>query len=295
MGRRQGWRPLLSLAGWVCAGGAPFALMFLAYNQLRTGSPFQIGYPTGVTGRPAVRRAHPGGAVGVVPVPGQEPVAVLPAAAAGRWGRAPAAAPWRPRLGLGGAAHHRAGGAVLRPHHVLARRLVLGPALPGVRRCRCCSCRRCCGPTGRPAARTGRARRAKRAAAGGAGRRAWACSCWDRRFTGITSCASITKRARSGWAGPTAPGPASPDRGGWCDPCIEDLYGVNWLPAFSPHRGSPVAGPPRPVPPPGPAGGAGRALAPVHVADPGHRPSYIRARVDWWILDYGKDKGSPAA
>ena len=58
VGRRLGWRPLLSLAGWVCVGGAPFA-DHVPGLQLRA---HRLAVPDRVSHRrhrhAAVRRAH---------------------------------------------------------------------------------------------------------------------------------------------------------------------------------------------------------------------------------------------
>ena len=99
----------------------------------------------------------------------------------------------------------------------------------------------------------------------------------------------IDHEARPQWLGrPNRAGASTPDRGGWCDPCVEDLYGVNWLPAFSPLEGHLWLA--RHVP--------FRHNAQQALVDAPWRRytsltldigrSYPRTRVDWWILDYGK-------
>jgi hypothetical protein len=97
----------------------------------------------------------------------------------------------------------------------------------------------------------------------------------------------ISQDARTSWLGaPNRAGAASADRGGMCDPCFEDFYAFNWLPAFTPIEGHWWLL--RHVP--------GKHDWRRAEADaPWHRyttlqlniaPSYSRARLDWWFLDW---------
>ena len=83
----------LRFFGWVAAGAAPFVLLVLGYNYLRWGSLLRGGVRAG-TGAgggagAAVRREHPGRAVGDVPVAGQELLSVQRAPPGGAAGAAP--------------------------------------------------------------------------------------------------------------------------------------------------------------------------------------------------------------
>jgi hypothetical protein len=95
----------------------------------------------------------------------------------------------------------------------------------------------------------------------------------------------IGKEAREHWLGrPNRAGAYRPDRGGHCDDCFEDMFPLNWLPAFQPIEGH-------------------YWLLRHVVADddwrsaeedaPWHRyttlnlniaSSYQRARIDWWVF-----------
>jgi hypothetical protein len=97
----------------------------------------------------------------------------------------------------------------------------------------------------------------------------------------------IAQEARTHWLGsPNRAGAASQDRGGQCDPCFEDFYAFNWLPAFTPIEGHAwlLGHVPR-----------GHDWQQAEVDAPWHRyttlkldifKSYSRARVDWWFLDW---------
>jgi hypothetical protein len=97
----------------------------------------------------------------------------------------------------------------------------------------------------------------------------------------------IAQDAQTQWLGrPVRTGAYPPDRGGACDPCFEDLHGLNWLPAFAPIDGH--------------AWLLRHVLArhPWQTAEadaPWHRytslnldiaRSYGGARLDWWGLDF---------
>ena len=292
VGRRLGWRPLLSLAGWVCAGGAPFAVMFLAYNIVRTGSPLQIGYPTGVTGTPLFAERILVGLWGLFLSPGKSLLLYAPPLFI-----ALAAAPRLLRHGArdwGWAALLTVGPVVL----LYARTTFWhgdwcwGPALRDVRGAGAVPARGAVGRPGHPRnvqqwssrARAQLGLAAAVLAAGLAVQILGSAFYWDHFLR-------IDHEARPQWLGrPNRSGATTPDKGGWCDPCIEDLYGVNWLPAFSPLEGHLWLA--RHVP--------FRHTAQQAVEDAPWRRytslaitinrSYPRTRVDWWILDYGKTR-----
>jgi hypothetical protein len=291
VGRRLGWRPLLSLAGWVCAGGAPFAVMFLAYNIVRTGSPLQIGYPSGVTGTPLFAERILVGLWGLFLSPGKSlllyaPPLFIALAAMPRvvrhgardWG-------WAALLTMGPVVLLYArttfwhGDWCWGPRYVVFAVPVL--FLPAVlwadQAIRTMS-------SSRLAMRVQLGLAAAVLAAGLAVQILGSAFYWDHFLR-------IDHEARPQWLGrPNRSGATTPDKGGWCDPCIEDLYGVNWLPAFSPLEGHLWLA--RHVP--------FRHTAQQAVEDAPWRRytsltitinrSYPRARVDWWILDYGKSK-----
>jgi hypothetical protein len=100
----------------------------------------------------------------------------------------------------------------------------------------------------------------------------------------------VAQEARLRWLGtPDRSGAIAPDRGGACDPCFEDFYQHQWLPAFTPIAGHlwllrhnlP-----------------GRHHDPWDVAEadaPWHRytklqldiaASYRRVHLDWWLYDF---------
>jgi hypothetical protein len=288
LGRRLGWRPLLSLAGWVCVGGAPFALMFLAYNVVRTGSPFQIGYPAGVTGTALFAERILVGLWGLFLSPGKSlllyaPPLLIALAAAPRllrhgardWG-------WAALLTIGPVVLFYArttfwhGDWCWGPRYMVFVVPVL--FLPAVLWADLAIRRR------GPAARAWQGVAAVVLAGGLAVQVLGSAFHWDHFLR-------IDHEARPQWLGrPNRAGASSPDRGGWCDPCIEDLYGVNWLPAFSPLEGHLWMA--RHVPFRHPAqqatlDGPWRRYTSLTL-DIGR--SYPRARVDWWILDYGRHK-----
>jgi hypothetical protein len=97
----------------------------------------------------------------------------------------------------------------------------------------------------------------------------------------------IAQDVQAQWLGQVVrTGAFPPDRGGACDPCFEDLHGLNWLPAFAPIEGH--AWLLRHV----------VARDPWQIAEadaPWHRytnlkmniaRSYAGARLDWWMLDF---------
>jgi hypothetical protein len=98
----------------------------------------------------------------------------------------------------------------------------------------------------------------------------------------------ISQEARTRWLGaPNRAGAASLDRGGQCDPCFEDFYPFNWLPGLTPVEGH--AWLLRHVP-------AAHDWRRAEADAPWHRyttlqldiaNTYGRARVDWWLLDWG--------
>ena len=100
----------------------------------------------------------------------------------------------------------------------------------------------------------------------------------------------ISQEARTSWLGaPNRAGAAAKDRGGMCDPCFEDFYPFNWLPAFSPVEGHYWLL--RHVP-------RRHSWEQAEADAPWHRytslklriaSSYPRARLDWWFLDWKKD------
>ncbi len=97
----------------------------------------------------------------------------------------------------------------------------------------------------------------------------------------------ISQEARTRWLGiPNRAGAASKDRGGACDPCFEDFYPVNWLPGLSPIEGHYWLL--RHVP-------QRHDWRQAEADAPWHRyttlslnvaASYARARIDWWFLDW---------
>jgi hypothetical protein len=97
----------------------------------------------------------------------------------------------------------------------------------------------------------------------------------------------VAQQAQEQWLGSVnRKGAFPPDRGGACDPCFEDLHGLNWLPPFAP------------------IGGHAWLLRHVAAGDdwqhaeadaPWHRYTNLRldiartygaARPDWWLLDF---------
>jgi hypothetical protein len=97
----------------------------------------------------------------------------------------------------------------------------------------------------------------------------------------------IAQEARTQWLGPVnRTGAFPPDRGGACDPCFEDLHGLNWLPAFSPLEGHAWLF--RHV-------RAGDSWQVAEADAPWRRytnlklniaRSYGAVRIDWWLLDF---------
>jgi hypothetical protein len=288
VGRRLGWRPLVSLAAWVGVGGAPFLIMFLAYNLVRTGSLSQIGYPTGVAGTPLFAERILVGLWGLFLSPGKSlflyaPPLLLALVAAPRllrhsardWG-------WAALLTIGPVVLLYArttfwhGDWCWGPRYLVFAVPVL--FLPAVLW------------ADHAVLQVGLGARVRQGlalvvlAAGLGVQLLGSAFYWDHFLR-------IDHEARPQWLGrPNRAGASTPDRGGWCDPCLEDLYGVNWLPAFSPLEGHLWLA--RHVPF---RHNAQQALedAPWRrytslTLDIGR--SYPRARVDWWILDYGKTK-----
>ncbi len=105
----------------------------------------------------------------------------------------------------------------------------------------------------------------------------------------------LSMEARARWLGqPNRGGSVTPDRGGYCDACFEDMYPLLWLPPFQPIVGHywafkhVVAGH---------DWKRAEADAPWHT----HTSlkldisgTYQRFRLDWWILDYEKDRAAAA-
>jgi hypothetical protein len=97
----------------------------------------------------------------------------------------------------------------------------------------------------------------------------------------------ITRDAATAWLGnPNRAGAATPDRGGICDSCFEDLYQLHWIPHFQPIRGHLWLM--RHVP-------FGHDWIAAEKDAPWHpettlrlniAASYPRARLDWWVLNY---------
>ncbi|MCG5053912.1 MAG: hypothetical protein KA712_13195 [Myxococcales bacterium] len=97
----------------------------------------------------------------------------------------------------------------------------------------------------------------------------------------------VAKQARAGWLGvPNRSGALNARPGGECDPCFEDIHPMIWLAPFNPIEGHAwllghvLAGDPAEV---------AEADAAWHrytsVKFPIHE-SYVRARVDWWFLNF---------
>jgi hypothetical protein len=278
--RRHGPAALLRAGGHALLGGVPFVIMLLAYNTVRTGSPFDNGYPS-IDSDSQWSEQLWVGLWGLFLSPGKSIFLYSPPLVAGLLAL--------PRV-LGDrqrdwfwAALLTAGPVVLLyarifawhgdwawgPRYVVfVTPLLLLPALlwfphPGPRR-----------------PKIGAGLLATLAALGLWVQVLGGAFYWDHYLR-------IDHQVRPQWLGqPNRAGAASKDQGGWCDPCLEDLYGLNWLPAFSPL--------------------AGHAWLWRHVPD-GHRwpearrdapwtrytslpidaaESYNRARVDWWWLDF---------
>ena len=99
----------------------------------------------------------------------------------------------------------------------------------------------------------------------------------------------VAHEVRPQWLGiPNRTGSQVPDRGGFCDPCLEDLYAVHWLPPFQPMAlnawmlSSLAQGkPPNQAAVDGPWARYTRLSIGVGT-------SYPRARLDFWVLDWKK-------
>jgi hypothetical protein len=106
----------------------------------------------------------------------------------------------------------------------------------------------------------------------------------------------IAQDARLAWLGrPDRSGSIPPDQGGNCHSCFEDMYATTWLPAFQPIAGHFWLL--RHVP-------FGDDWRTAERDAPWRRytslsldieRSYLRARVDWWGLDYEGREGARAA
>ena len=100
----------------------------------------------------------------------------------------------------------------------------------------------------------------------------------------------ISMQAKNAWLGnPNRQGAATPDKGGHCDWCFEDMYAQTWLPPFSPIEGHLWLL--RHVP-------AGHDVNTAEADAPWRRyttlrldiaDTYARARVDWWGLVWMRD------
>lgn len=102
----------------------------------------------------------------------------------------------------------------------------------------------------------------------------------------------LAREAQSQWLGNARrSGAAFPDTGNDCGPCIEDLYGLNWLPAFQPIEGHFWLLRHRAL---------GHKWERAELDAPWHRYTslkldlshpYDRARIDWWLLEWkGKQR-----
>jgi hypothetical protein len=97
----------------------------------------------------------------------------------------------------------------------------------------------------------------------------------------------VAREAQSQWLGAAnRAGATTPDTGADCGPCIEDVYGLNWLPAFQPIEGHLWLLRNR---------ARGRDWQAAEANAPWHRytslklniaTSYGRARTDWWLIDW---------
>ena len=100
----------------------------------------------------------------------------------------------------------------------------------------------------------------------------------------------ISMQAKNAWLGsPNRQGAATPDQGGHCDWCFEDMYAQTWLPPFSPIEGHLWLL--RHVP-------AGHDAKTAEADAPWRRyttlrldieDTFARARVDWWALVWIRD------
>jgi hypothetical protein len=281
--RTQGARGLLRAVGWVLLGALPGLVMMLAYNQVRTGSFTNVGYALPITG--ATTRSFsenvffglyglflsPGKSLFLYSPPLLASLLALPRAWKTRergwlWATLLTAGPvvyyngtylfwsgdwcWGPRYIL-----------FLVPMLLLPLAFLLDDLLAARRR-------------------LALAALGVLVAAGVFVQVLGGLFYWDHFIR-------ISQDARNGWLGnPNRSGAASADRGGMCDPCFEDFYGFNWLPAFTPIEGHWWLL--RHVP--------GKHDWRRAEADaPWHRyttlqlniaPSYSRARLDWWFLDW---------
>jgi hypothetical protein len=100
----------------------------------------------------------------------------------------------------------------------------------------------------------------------------------------------IAQDVQTQWLGPVVRSGANPpDRGGACDPCFEDLHGLNWLPPFSPLEGHAwlfrhvVAGDSWQV---ADADAPWRRYTKLKM---NIARTYAGARLDWWMLDFKGD------
>ena len=283
--RRHGWTTFWRSCGWALAGGAPFLIMLLGYNALRTGSPFNNGYPSMTADGNQYAEKLWVGLWGLFLSPGKSLFLYNPPLVAGllalprvladrhrdwAWAALLTAGPvvllygrllawhgdwcWGPRYIIFVVPLLLLPAMLWFPH-LAAHKLRLGAATMAV----LCTL--------------------------GVGMQVLGTAFyWDHYLR-------IDHEARPQWLGhPNRAAAASRDQGGWCDPCLEDLYGLNWLPAFSPISGHAwlLGHVPREH-----AWDKARLDAPwtrytrlpVNAAN-----SYGRVRVDWWLLDYWKDR-----
>ncbi len=271
---RRDRKALLRVLAWAAAAGVPGAIVFLAYNHARWGSPFDTGYGETL----GLMREHPvAGLWGLLLSPGKSvflfsPPLVIGALAIVRFAR-----------------DHR------RP--ALALALVGIPPLFFYVRFLSWSGDYCWGPryltylvplllvpaviTAWPAIVRSRVLIASAAIVVALGvfvQVLGAAYYWD-------SWIRMSMGARAGWLGqPNRTGAAIPiNKGGQCDACFEDMHGHQWLPPMSPiaghwwllsHRGEPWAEAQRAAP--------WRRYTRLEL--PQLESNYRAVRLDWWVF-----------
>jgi hypothetical protein len=281
--RHHGLRRLLAALGWTMLGAVPGLVMLLAYNYARTGSVTDVGYPLQHQSQREFVEAPLFGLIGLFLSPGKSvflynpPLIVallaLPRALRSRertwfWMMVLAATPvvlfyskflfwsgdwcWGPRYLI-----------FLVPLMMLPAAFLLDDLL-SARRWRALSLG------------------AAVFVAGLAVQVVGASVYWDHFIR-------IAQDVQRQWLGvPQRGGAPNPQRGGGagCDPCFEDFYGFNWLPALSPLEGQIWLL--RHVK-------QGHTWVQAEEDAPWHRyttlkfrfaGSYERARLDWWRYDW---------
>ena len=286
--RRHGRTVTLRACGWALVGATPFVVMLLAYNAARTGSPFNNAYPSMSADSMQYGEKIWVGLWGLFLSPGKSLFLYSPPLVAGlialprvladrdrdwAWAAILTAGPvvylygrllawhgdwcWGPRYII-----------FVVPLLLLPAMLWLPPLAPRQRRVAGATLGALC------------ALGVGMQVLGGA-------FYWDHYLR-------IDHEVRPQWLGqPNRTGSASRDQGGWCDPCLEDLYGLNWLPAFSPISGH--AWLLRHVPR---DHGWDKALLDAPWTRYTKQPlsalsSYPRVRVDWWFLDFWRERRKP--